>query len=318
MKKPAFKVYTTCTPPRKKSRWGRKLALLFAAWIVASLAPDFIAGLFLSNLSEAARSGNTAVIEGWLKVPFARYDKHNLLMEAIYGNQPECVRMLLADERTDPNQKESDNMPPLQVAILRRNSEIARLLLENKRVNINTRSSITGWTALALAIYEGDTEIAQQLLVRPEVDVNVNDAPLHLTPLHMALFVRDFNFLKMLLEHPELNVNRQNKLGYTPLMCLINSPGEAAEEMIGLLLQHPGLDINSTNNEGNTALALAVEKNLPERLKKLLAHPDINVNTVNSQGMRPLNLAIQQQASECAELLRQAGARELPEFVPAH
>lgn len=318
MKKPAFKVYTTCTPPRKKSRWGRKLALLFAAWIVAILAPDFIAGLFLSNLSEAARTGNTAVIEGWLKVPFARYDKHNLLMEAIYGNQPECVRMLLADERTDPNQKESDNMPPLQVAILRRNSEIARLLLENKRVNINTRSSTMGWTALALAIYEGNAEIVQQLLARPEVDVNVNDAPQHLTPLHMALFVRDFNFLKMLLEHPELDVNRQNKLGYTPLMCLLSTPDETVQEVIELLLKHPKLDINCTNNEGNTALALAAANNQPERMKRLLSHPGIDVNTVNNQGMRPLNLAIQRQATECAELLRQAGARELPEFVPAH
>ena len=318
MKKPAFKVYTTCTPPRKKSRWGRKLALLLAAWIVASLVPDFIAGLFLSNLSEAARTGNTAVIEGWLKVPLARYDKHNLLMEAIYGNQPECVRMLLADERTDPNQKDADNMPPLQVAILRRNSEIARLLLADKRVDINTRSNITGWTALALAIYEEDTEIVQQLLARPEVDVNIQDAPQHMTPMAFALRANESSYLKMLLEHPEIDVNRKDQLGNTPLMCLISSPGEAAEEMIDLLLKHPGVDINSTNNEGDTALALAAGKGQPERLKKLLAHPDINVNTVNSQGMRPLNLAIQQQAIECAELLRQAGARELPEFVPTH
>ena len=294
------------------------LALFFAAWIVAALAPDYFTRLLLPDLGEAARTGNTAVLKRWLKIPLGRVDENDLLMQAIYGDQPDCVRILLEETNVNPNKKEHGNMPALQVALLRRNSEIARLLLEDERVDINTRSSTMGWTALALAIYEGNAEIVQQLLARPEIDVNVNDAPQHLTPLHMALFVRDFNFLKMLLEHPELDVNRQNKLGYTPLMCLINSPGEAAEEMIGLLLQHPGLDINSTNNEGNTALALAVEKNQPERLKKLLAHPDINVNTVNSQGMRPLNLAIQQQATECAELLRQAGARELPEFVPAH
>ena len=290
MKKPAFKVYTTCTSPRKKSRWVRNVALFFAAWLLASLTPDFIAGLLLPNLSEAARTGNTAVIKGWLKVPFARYDKHNLLMEAIYGNQPECVRLLLANERTDPNQKDADNMPPLQVAILRRNTEIARLLLNDERVDINTRSDITGWTALALSIYEEDAEIAQQLLARPEVDVNIQDAPQHLTPIAIAIRANDSSYLKMLLEHPEIDVNRKDQLGNTPLLCLMSSPGKAAAEMIDLLLKHPGVDINSTNNEGNTALALAAAKNLPERVKMLLTHADINVNTVNNQGMRPLNL----------------------------
>ena len=146
-KKPEFKAYTTCTPPRKKSRWVRTVALIFAAWLVANLVPDYIYGL-IPNLGNAARTGNTTVLK-WL-------------------------------------------------------------------------------------------------------------------------------------------------------------------------LKHPGVNINSTNNEGDTALALAAGKGQPERLKKLLTHPDINVNTVNSQGMRPLNSASQQQALECSELLRQAGARELPEFVPAH
>lgn len=318
MKKPAFKVYTTCTPPRKKSRWVRNVALFFAAWLLASLTPDFIAGLLLPNLSEAARTGNTAVLKGWLKVPLARYDKHDLLMEAIYGNQPDCARILLADKRTPPNKKAHGNMTPLQVAILRRNTEIARLLLNDERVDINTRSDITGWTALALAIYEGDAGITQQLLARPEIEVNVQDSPQHLTPIAIAIRAKDSSYLKMLLEHPEIDVNRKDQLGNTPLMCLMSSPGKAAAEMIDLLLKHPGVDINSRNNEGNTALALAAAKNLPERVKMLLTHADINVNTVNNQGMRPLNLAIQRQATECAELLRQAGAQELPEFIPAH
>lgn len=318
MKKAAFKTYTTCTPPGKKSRWGRMLALFFAAWIVAALAPDYFTRLLLPDLGEAARTGNTAVLKRWLKIPLGRVDEHDLLMQAIYGDQPDCVRILLEETNVNPNKKEHGNMPALQVTLLRRNSEIARLLMEDERVDINTRSSTMGWTALALAIYEGNAEIVQQLLTRPEIDVNVNDAPQHLTPLHMALFVRDFNFLKMLLEHPELDVNRQNELGYTPLMCLLSTPDETVQEVIELLLKHPKLDINCTNNEGNTALALAAANNQPERMKRLLSHPGIDVNTVNNQGMRPLNLAIQKQATECAELLRQAGAQELPEFQPAH
>ena len=146
-KKPEFKAYTTCTPPRKKSRWVRTVALIFAAWLVANLVPDYIYGL-IPNLGNAARTGNTTVLK-WL-------------------------------------------------------------------------------------------------------------------------------------------------------------------------LKHPGVNINSTNNEGDTALVLAAGKNCPERVKKLLTHPHINVNTVNNQGMRPLNIAIQQQATECAKLLRQAGAQELSEVIPAH
>lgn len=317
MKKPAFSVYTTCTPPGKKSRWGRMLALFFAAWIVAALAPDYFTRLLLPDLGEAARTGDTVVLKRWLKIPLGWIDEHDLLMQAIYGNQPDCVRILLADKRANPNQKDSGNMPPLQVALLGRNSEIARLLLEDERVDINTRSSITGWTALSLAIYEKDADIVQQLLARPEIDVNVSDVPQFLTPLTMAIRAKDSCYLSMLLKHPEIDVNRKDKLGNTPLMCLMNSSGEAVEEMIDLLLKHPGLDINSTNNEGNTALALAVGKNLPDRVKTLLAHPGIDINTVNNQGMRPLNIALSENAAECAGLLRQAGARELPEFRPA-
>lgn len=318
MKKAAFKTYTTCTPPGKKSRWGRMLALFFAAWIVAALAPDYFTRLLLPDLGEAARTGDTVVLKRWLKIPLGRIDEHDLLMQAIYGNQPDCVRILLADKRANPNQKDSREHAPLLVALLGRNSEIVRLLLEDERVDINTRSSITGWTALSLAIYEKDADIVQQLLARPEIDVNMSDVPQFLTPLTMAIQANDSCYLSMLLEHPEIDVNRKDKAGNTPLMYLVHCQREAAEEMIDLLLKHPGLDINSSNNDGNTALALAAEKNLPARVKKLLTHADINVNTVNNQGMRPLNLAIQKQATECAELLRQAGAQELPEFRPAH
>lgn len=70
------------------------LALFFAAWIVAALAPDYLTGLLLPDLGEAARTGNTAVLKRWLKIPLGRVDEHNLLMQAIYGDQPDCVRIL--------------------------------------------------------------------------------------------------------------------------------------------------------------------------------------------------------------------------------
>ena len=53
-------------------------------------------------------------------------------------------------------------------------------------------------------------------------------------------------------------------------------------------------------------------------LKMLLEHPEPDVKRKNKQGMHPLNIDIQRQVSKCDELLRQAGARELPEFRPAH
>eukprot|EP01117_Protostelium_nocturnum_P018971 TRINITY_DN8069_c0_g1_i1.p1 TRINITY_DN8069_c0_g1~~TRINITY_DN8069_c0_g1_i1.p1 ORF type:complete len:453 (+),score=103.04 TRINITY_DN8069_c0_g1_i1:51-1409(+) len=79
----------------------------------------------------------------------------------------------------------------------------------------NSRSGLTGPTALQTACMYGKEEMVKVLLAHSQIDPNVADNN-GVTPLHCACFYGSVGCVKMLLRHPKVNTFLKNKHGKVP------------------------------------------------------------------------------------------------------
>lgn len=116
--------------------------------------------------------------------------KRTILHRAATAGHIGVVKGLLSIDSIDPNQLEKDQCTPLGLALRDDNEEIAHILLEKDKVDVNAGNGSFG-APLHIAVSKNKVDIINKL-IKKRVDVNKLDFKRQ-TPLHiiMDVFSRD-------------------------------------------------------------------------------------------------------------------------------
>ena len=174
-------------------------------------------------------------------------------------------------------------LPPLHLAINKRNLEIVKLLLKHK-ANPN-RTNIRGDTPLFIAVSRGYIEIVKELLNHgAAVDV---PSGIDEIPFWRALMARRFEIAKILLDHGA-NIDYRHSLGRTSLH---DAASDGNLENVEFLLEH-NANINAVDFYKDTPLHIATENSHTEVVKKLLINDGNDIKIRNIEGNTALESAV--------------------------
>ena len=142
--------------------------------------------------------------------------KRTILHRAATSGHVGVVKGLLWIENIDPNQLEKDQWTPLGLALRDENDEIAQILLEKDKVDVNAGNGSFG-APLHIAVSKGKVDILKKL-IKKKADVNKLDFKKQ-TPLHiiMDVFSRDVKIAEeitriLVLNGSQLNIMDSEKL----------------------------------------------------------------------------------------------------------
>jgi len=176
--------------------------------------------------------------------------------------------------------------------------------------DVNTKDE-KGMTGLIWAVVSKNNEVLKMLLNVPNLDVNSVAYGLYdgymaygLSALHAAVGreTNDIEALKLLLNVP-INVNIVDSEGESVLHWAVKY--EHIEEL-KFLLDVPNIDLNIVDIKGESAVYRAVKENKIEALKLLLSHPSLTALTLNmksKEGAAPVLLAVKPDRYESLLLL---------------
>lgn len=182
------------------------------------------------------------------------------------------------------NREESQSNEDALFAAARTN-DLNALRYFAKKIDINTRDPINGYTALHYAAINGHTTAIRLLVEDLNANINMQDINGY-TPLHYMVSYGDIEIVKLFAEL-NANLNVIDNIGATPLYhAILNNDIEMVE-----ILKSLGAKINVQNNYNNTPLHYAVIQNDIEMMKKLASF-GANVNVQDIYGDTVLNHAI--------------------------
>jgi len=168
-----------------------------------------------------------------------------------------------------------------------------------------------GMTGLIWAVVSKNNEVLKILLNVPNLDVNsvaygiYGNMAYGLSALHAAVGreTNDIEALKLLLNVPNINVNIVDSEGESVVHWAVKY--EHIEEL-KFLLDVPNIDLNIVDIKGESAVYRAVKENKIEALKLLLSHPSLTALTLNKkskEGAAPVMLAVRPDRYESLLLL---------------
>jgi serine/threonine-protein phosphatase 6 regulatory ankyrin repeat subunit B len=222
----------------------------------------------------------------------------------------------------DVKVRREDLSTPLHLAVVRRNVEVARMLLE-RGVEVNSRN-VAGKTALHLvpesyfSRRHGNPAIRADLvllLLRYGAEVNSRDAE-GATVLHYVSDSQDLEVARVLLNHGA-NVNAEDNRRRTPLHRVSKHAGDDARCSVAQLLVECDADVNARDEDHETPLHLAsysyyFSAPRANSVRMLLDH-GANVNAEDSRGRTPLHKVFEGQRSRNETQSRFSVARLLVE-----
>ncbi len=171
----------------------------------------------------------------------------------------EKLVLSLLDEGFDVDARDGDGMTPLLWEL--RDAALTTLLMSNKAIDVNARSTTCGYTPLSIAARKGDQATVQLLLAREEIDVNVPET--QVTRSHTALSITGtLNYpgmVELLLEREDTKADSRDEQGTTPLMKAAHR-GNAC--IVKLLLARSDVDVLAVDDNGATPLSSAEERRM--------------------------------------------------------
>lgn len=170
---------------------------------------------------------------------------------SIYSNTSENIDFLECKTR---------KMSELHLAILNENIEIIKLLLSNKKTDVNLRCEITDKNYFLEEHWKGkmDKETVEKK-----------------TPLQMAIEKNNIGIINLLLAQKMIDININSY--FSSSHCKFSDR------------KCDGIDENDIEDEF-TALHFTVSKGNIEIIKLLLAHKTININSKDKLGRKPIEL----------------------------
>jgi ankyrin repeat protein len=211
----------------------------------------------------------------------------NLIEACWQGAESEVIRNLL-DPECDVNQLNKYKYSALHYACSYNNPQIVRLLLEDNRTDINC-IGYEGQTPLLVACQSKcDPVIIQLLLEQPEFDHLIQDMS-HQTPFHVAIRYKRVDIVKILLEDgrvdPSVIDNRGNSALHT---ACENEIGNT--EIVRLLLEDARTNPMAQNFFQQNALMIACQYKLIEIIKILLEDGRTDPSVGTNWGQTPLHV----------------------------
>lgn len=198
------------------------------------------------------------------EIPLKYYDDY--LLYASRCGYFDIVKLILP--KCNIKVRDHLNRTVLMNALMGRNTDLIRLLLEYPGIELFAKDSNNNTTLMYASKY-GSHEAVSDLLKHPVVDVNAKNDHFNDTALHEASRTGHHEVVKLLLTVPMININAKNESGMTSLMCASIS---GFYECVNLLLKFPGIDINAEDNGKYTALYYAKTNGNPKLIELLKSH----------------------------------------------
>jgi ankyrin repeat protein len=231
--------------------------------------------------------------------------EHNLSPSSqVYGSAPihkaaekghANITEILLRYGATVNNVNSKSFTPLQLACMHEHSDVARVLLEEKSVDLEARDR-NGRTALHIAAGTDSYAIIKQLLQKG-ADVNAQDSD-YKTPLYDA---QNPQVVGLLLAS-RADANIPTSLGDTPLhkACQLG-----LDQVVASLLSAKA-NLEARDNYGQTPLLKACQSNTNRfSISRMLIERNAEVNTADYQGLTPLHEACKQGDQDLTKLLLQ-------------
>jgi serine/threonine-protein phosphatase 6 regulatory ankyrin repeat subunit B len=259
------------------------------------------------------------------------------LIKATKQNTVEIISLLLVEKNIALEEKNLKGYSALHCAVINKNKEIVRLLLQ---VGANPQTTSNNMAPLHQAALFPSTEIAQ-LLIDAKASPN-QPGPHKNNPIHLAAAYNNTPFIELLIQNGA-SCNAQNYQKETALMIaarhenieilnLLLATGAAiqlVDKKKNSVLHHAAIKknvhilqnlltsiqtnenkhflLNMQNESGNTALHLATYYNNFKAVKRLI-HAGIDVNIQNQHGDSALHQAIKNKAPFLIAYLINAGS----------
>ncbi len=201
--------------------------------------------------------------------------------------------------------KESQLIKKCNEAIEKGDVNAVKECLE-KGLNVNEQTKYIDETLLTKAVRLGHIDIVRLLLADKKINVNAQsksgETALMRAVLTYGLFLTIPDIIKLLLSHKDIKVNIQRSSGYTALMDATNN---GSVSLVKLLLSAPDIDVNVQNEFSSSALTIALDlgNHWTKVIDLLLSHPKININAQNNQGETPLIVVTKQGKIEAVKRL---------------
>jgi protease PrsW len=252
----------------KTSQFSRPVkAVYLALWLVGL----GLAGTYAPNhsleLIDAARSGNTALMQDLLKkgadVNGKTATGETPLIAASTRGHWGAVTLLL-ERGADINAGDNQERTPLLHASAAGHSAVAQLLIQ-KRANVDSQD-MTGTTALIVAADKGHAETARMLLLgKANVFLSKKSG---VNALMIASLRGHVHIVQLVLEN-QAEVNARDSKGQTALILAAMHGRSGA---VRLLLEH-GADVSLKDESGRTALSHASQRRHSQVVKLLQKQP---------------------------------------------
>ncbi|KAL7961857.1 ankyrin repeat-containing domain protein [Trichoderma compactum] len=140
------------------------------------------------------------------------------LAVAVSEGDEAVVEHLLSINSVDPDHRTHDGRSPLWIAAdWSRIIEIAKLLLDTGRVDVNLVTHVKPPTPLIAAIEANRPDIVELLVEHPDIDVNLtpDGSP---APIGFAAEGGNLEIVKILLEHPDIDPDRTERPKKAPIL----------------------------------------------------------------------------------------------------
>eukprot|EP01006_Ploeotia_vitrea_P057341 TRINITY_DN68171_c4_g2_i1.p1 TRINITY_DN68171_c4_g2~~TRINITY_DN68171_c4_g2_i1.p1 ORF type:complete len:837 (+),score=92.35 TRINITY_DN68171_c4_g2_i1:55-2565(+) len=194
---------------------------------------------------------------------------------------------------------------PLHTAVVCKQTEIVKALLESKKCNVDSQKAASKASALHMAVVAESTEIVK-LLLEHGASPGLKDEN-RLTPLHIASHNGFVNIVKLLLEQDKLDVNDVDS-GESTALHRACAKGHA--EVVSALLEAPHLETASVDRLGFTPLQHAAMHASVDCIQALLTNDYVKhaIDKPKPDGFTALHLAAFNKCAEGCKLLLENGA----------
>lgn len=211
--------------------------------------------------------------------------------------QMEIIRLLLSRLDKDSTVWEREGRNLLSVAVVARNIEALKCLLEHSDIDVNLRDKDDkGFSPLIHAVVQRSLDVFEVLFDRQDLDVNASDSEGRTALSHAVIpqngdsrLADHRELIRRLLLHPGIDVNTRDNRGFTTLMRAIlrekDDEFEATRYAFQQLLERPDIDVHQINNSGHCVLSRAVYRWVTPKtrvafyaIQQLSKRPDIDVD----------------------------------------
>lgn len=269
--------------------------------IYAVLIVVLFAGSAYADIWQSLEKGDVQAVRDELAkgidVNSQATDGRTLLIHALYSDQVDVAKMLIAQGADVKKAVERDIMQGQTALHWARDAELVKMLLA-RGADVNAKDA-DGNTPLHVAAVKAPRDVVE-LLVAHGADRNAKDDR-DRTPMHCAAIAGQKDAVELLIT--DSNLSAHDNSGATPLHDAL----EYNHDAVAKLLIEKGADVNAKDKYDIPPLNIALEKCFVDSAK-LLIDKGADINAKCKHNRTPLHFAAYNGLKDMVELLLAKGA----------